>query len=157
VSTIFSSLYKLTMSHFSVMRDRVTILSATMSRGRSPSPRHPDQPNDGSDAEMRSVSPPSRDDKGGTSLKVVVITNLTRNVVESHLRTIFGFYGEIKKIDLPLYGKCVLIDSVCIPLCSYSVYSRSKSRESSSGILRAYRSSEGGIIHEQRPTGRCDT
>ncbi|KAF8591420.1 hypothetical protein K439DRAFT_1326667, partial [Ramaria rubella] len=54
---------------------------------------------------MRSVSPPTRDGKTATELKVVVITNLTRNVVEIHLRTIFGIYGDIKKIDLPLYGK----------------------------------------------------
>jgi RNA-binding protein with serine-rich domain 1 len=39
--------------------------------------------------------------------KVVIVNNLTRNVVESHLRIIFGFYGEVVKIDLPLYGKCV--------------------------------------------------
>ena len=38
--------------------------------------------------------------------KVVVVTNLTRNVVEAHLQTIFNFYGEITKIDLPLFGKC---------------------------------------------------
>lgn len=38
--------------------------------------------------------------------KVVVVTNLSRNVVESHLRSIFGFYGDITKIDLPLFGKC---------------------------------------------------
>ncbi|KAH9938245.1 uncharacterized protein B0H18DRAFT_966236 [Fomitopsis serialis] len=37
--------------------------------------------------------------------KVVVVTNLTRNVVEAHLRTIFGFYGDITKIDLPVFGK----------------------------------------------------
>ena len=39
-------------------------------------------------------------------LKAVVITNLTRNVVETHLRVIFGFYGEVVKIDLPTYAKC---------------------------------------------------
>jgi RNA-binding protein with serine-rich domain 1 len=39
--------------------------------------------------------------------KVIVINNLTRNVVESHLRTIFGFYGDIVKIDVPLFGKCM--------------------------------------------------
>ncbi|OCH92883.1 hypothetical protein OBBRIDRAFT_750462 [Obba rivulosa] len=37
--------------------------------------------------------------------KVIVVTNLTRNVVESHLQTIFGFYGEIVKVDLPVFGK----------------------------------------------------
>lgn len=38
--------------------------------------------------------------------KVVIVTNLSRNVVEAHLQTIFGFYGEITKVDLPLFGKC---------------------------------------------------
>jgi RNA-binding protein with serine-rich domain 1 len=37
---------------------------------------------------------------------VVIVTNLTRNVVEAHLRTVFGFYGDIVKIDLPLFGNC---------------------------------------------------
>ena len=37
--------------------------------------------------------------------KVVIINNLTRNVVEAHLQTIFGFYGPIIKIDLPIFGK----------------------------------------------------
>lgn len=37
--------------------------------------------------------------------KVIVVTNLTRNVVESHLQTIFSFYGEITKIDFPVFGK----------------------------------------------------
>lgn len=39
--------------------------------------------------------------------KVIIINNLTRNVVESHLQTIFSFYGRIMKIDLPVFGKCV--------------------------------------------------
>ena len=38
--------------------------------------------------------------------KVVVVTNLTRKVVQEHLQTIFGFYGEVLKLDLPLFGKC---------------------------------------------------
>ncbi|KAK7695948.1 hypothetical protein QCA50_000587 [Cerrena zonata] len=37
--------------------------------------------------------------------KVVIVTNLTRNVVEAHLQAIFGYYGEIIKADLPVYGK----------------------------------------------------
>ncbi|EIN10275.1 hypothetical protein PUNSTDRAFT_63969, partial [Punctularia strigosozonata HHB-11173 SS5] len=44
-----------------------------------------------------------KDDK--RDAKVVVVTNLTRNVVEGHLSTIFGFYGELVKIDLPMFGK----------------------------------------------------
>ena len=39
--------------------------------------------------------------------KVVIVDNLTKNVVQEHLQTIFGFYGEIVKLDLPLFGKCV--------------------------------------------------
>lgn len=46
-------------------------------------------------------------DSSKPDAKVVVITNLTRNVVEAHLQTIFGFYGEIVKIDLPVFGKCM--------------------------------------------------
>jgi hypothetical protein len=38
--------------------------------------------------------------------RVVVVTNLTRNVVEAHLRTVFGFYGDLTKVDLPVYAKC---------------------------------------------------
>ncbi|KAI0832325.1 hypothetical protein BC628DRAFT_1414638 [Trametes gibbosa] len=65
----------------------------------------------------RSVSPrPLRDedvdmDRGSRSplrkqnAKVVVVTNLTRNVVESHLRAVFGFYGELVKVQVPIYGK----------------------------------------------------
>ena len=41
-----------------------------------------------------------------SNAKVVVITNLTRNVLEPHLQAIFGFYGEIVKADVPLYAKC---------------------------------------------------
>jgi hypothetical protein len=56
------------------------------------------------DAEMDIDNKNTTDDK--PDAKVVIITNLTRNVVESHLQTIFGFYGRIMKIDLPLFGKC---------------------------------------------------
>jgi len=65
----------------------------------------------------RSASPPSRDvdvdmerqPDEKPDPKVIVITNLTRNVVEPHLQSIFGFYGEVIKIDLPTYVKCVLL------------------------------------------------
>lgn len=67
-------------------------------RGRSISPR----PLHDDDVNMSDV-----DRRDTVIAKVVVVTNLTRNVVESHLRTIFGFYGEITKVDLPLFGKCM--------------------------------------------------
>ncbi|KAJ3880166.1 hypothetical protein F5051DRAFT_305606, partial [Lentinula edodes] len=67
-------------------------------RGRSTSPRLPQ--NSTTDVDM---------DKGKENdlpdAKVVIINNLTRNVVESHLRTVFGFYGQIVKLDLPLFTK----------------------------------------------------
>jgi RNA-binding protein with serine-rich domain 1 len=65
---------------------------------RSTSPRPPD-----GDVDMENSNGASLEKPGA---KVVVVTNLTRNVVESHLKIIFGFYGEITKIDLPLFGKC---------------------------------------------------
>ena len=47
--------------------------------------------------------------------RVVMVTNLTRNVVEAHLQTIFGFYGQILKVDLPVYGKCTFVDVPSVP------------------------------------------
>jgi len=79
----------------------------------------------------RSASPQSRDvdvdmDKPldeKPDAKVILITNLTRNVVEAHLQSIFGFYGEVVKIDLPTYVKCAyqtyLLFSLS-PLTSFS-------------------------------------
>lgn len=84
-------------------------------RGRSNSPR----PLGNADVDMDA---PQTLEKANA--KVVIITNLTRNVVEAHLQTIFGFYGEITKIDLPLFAKCLfLIQSFtnAIQLCLYIV------------------------------------
>lgn len=70
-----------------------------------------------SDAEMRSRSPSKAPEAvaekvgengntvAGTS-KVVIISNLSRNVVEVHLRHVFSNYGDIRKVDLPLHHKC---------------------------------------------------
>ena len=46
---------------------------------------------------------PAENDSRAT---VVIIKNLSRNVLEHHLQTIFGVYGEVSKVDLPAYGKC---------------------------------------------------
>ncbi|KAI0638086.1 hypothetical protein C8Q77DRAFT_1089259 [Trametes polyzona] len=68
------------------------------SRGRSLSPR----PLRDEDVDMdRGSRSPPRNPKA----KVVVVTNLTRNVVESHLHSIFGFYGDLVRVDLPVFGK----------------------------------------------------
>jgi RNA-binding protein with serine-rich domain 1 len=76
-------------------------------RGRSPSPR---AAQDG-DVEMGNASPKNPDK---SEAKVIIVTNLTRNVVEAHLNIIFGFYGQITKIDLPLYGKCKSFNQLTI-------------------------------------------
>ena len=79
-------------------------------RGRSTSP-HPlrdedvemDSPFDNNNDSNEKVDP-----NGVTKpdAKVVIVTNLTRSVVQEHLQTIFGFYGEIVKLDVPLFGRC---------------------------------------------------
>ncbi|KIJ70332.1 hypothetical protein HYDPIDRAFT_45160, partial [Hydnomerulius pinastri MD-312] len=65
-------------------------------RGRSASPK----PLHDADVDMENGA---SDDK--KDAKVVVVNGLSRNVVQTHLQTIFGFYGEIVKVDLPLYQK----------------------------------------------------
>ncbi|KAG9000618.1 hypothetical protein FRB94_009575 [Tulasnella sp. JGI-2019a] len=84
------------------------------SRGRSPSPR----PINGSDHEMDlddDVPPVSNGEKRQSdngrdattgAAKVIIIHNLTRNVLEVHLRGIFQHYGKIRKVDFPTYKKC---------------------------------------------------
>ncbi|KAF8742391.1 hypothetical protein AX14_004615 [Amanita brunnescens Koide BX004] len=71
----------------------------------SRSPRR--TPNDDGDMDVdKNTSPPHKSSNNDKSdMKVVIVTNLTRNVVESHLQVIFGFYGPIAKVDLPLFGK----------------------------------------------------
>jgi hypothetical protein len=49
--------------------------------------------------------------KASANAKVVVITNLTRNVVQEHLKIVFGHYGEIAQVDLPVYGRCAFRSS----------------------------------------------
>lgn len=36
----------------------------------------------------------------------IVVEKLTKNVNEAHLREIFGAYGPIKDIDLPMNRQC---------------------------------------------------
>jgi hypothetical protein len=68
-------------------------------RGRSTSPK----PLHDADVDMENGNGFSEDKK---DVRVVVLNGLSRNVAQAHLQTIFGFYGEIIKIDLPLYTKC---------------------------------------------------
>ncbi|KAF8633691.1 hypothetical protein AX15_001297 [Amanita polypyramis BW_CC] len=76
---------------------------STLDRSVSRSPRR--SPGDDMDIDKNASPPHNPSNNNKSDMKVVIVTNLTRNVVESHLQTIFGFYGEIVKVDLPLFGK----------------------------------------------------
>lgn len=39
----------------------------------------------------------------------IVVEKLTKNVNESHLREIFGAYGSIQELDMPMNKQCTLI------------------------------------------------
>ncbi|KIW20023.1 hypothetical protein PV08_00598 [Exophiala spinifera] len=70
--------------------------SASSSRSRSPS--RGDRRSYRNRSYTRS---PSRESRRAQSSKIVV-EKLTKNVTEAHLREIFGSYGRIESIDLPL-------------------------------------------------------
>lgn len=42
----------------------------------------------------------------------VVIEKLTKNVNEEHLREIFGSYGQIRDLDMPMNRQCKIIPAV---------------------------------------------
>ena len=75
--------------------------SRSLTRSRSPS-------SDGGDRRYRERSysrSRSRDRGPGPSSKIV-IEKLTKNVTEAHIREIFGSYGEIDSLDLPMNKQC---------------------------------------------------
>ena len=39
----------------------------------------------------------------------IVIEKLTKNVTEEHIREIFGVYGDIKFVDMPVNPHCTFI------------------------------------------------
>lgn len=48
------------------------------------------------------------DDEKDEGYKVVVVSGLTKNVHRGHLEEIFGEYGRITGLDLPLFKVCEL-------------------------------------------------
>jgi len=39
-------------------------------------------------------------------LRQIVVEKLTKNVTEEHIAEIFGAYGEIKKVEMPMNRQC---------------------------------------------------
>ncbi|KAG8852369.1 hypothetical protein FRB96_008715 [Tulasnella sp. 330] len=83
-------------------------------RGRSQSPRVINGSDHGMDVDDdvlpvsngdKRQSDNGRDSATTTAAKVIIIHNLTRNVLEVHLRGVFEHYGKIRKIDFPTYKK----------------------------------------------------
>lgn len=52
-----------------------------------------------------SISPPPKP-RDGPGFKVVVVSGLTRNVQKAHLEEIFGEYGKVTGVDLPVLRQC---------------------------------------------------
>lgn len=74
-------------------------MSISRSRSRSPVTR-------------KSETNGTEDKKEGTEeagFKVIVISGLTKNVTRGHLEEVFGVYGGVGGVDVPLFKVCTLI------------------------------------------------
>ncbi|KAK4686927.1 RNA-binding protein with serine-rich domain 1, partial [Tremellales sp. Uapishka_1] len=78
-------------------------------RSRSPKPLSPPPKGARSDVSMsrsRSRSPLLSKEMNGhsdTGFKVIVVSGLSKNVMKGHLDEIFGEYGQVTGVDLPLF------------------------------------------------------
>lgn len=65
----------------------------------------------------RSLSPQPVEEKNKNkddASEAILIKNLSRNVGENHLRAIFGCYGDIDKVDVPIYFKCAYFMKIAV-------------------------------------------
>lgn len=60
----------------------------------------------GDDVEMKQSGEEQEGEKG---FKVIVVSGLTKNVHKGHLEEVFGEYGKITGLDLPLFKVCEYI------------------------------------------------
>lgn len=85
-------------------RSRTRSLSRSLSRGRS----YSRSMSRGSPMPKSSKVSPSLATNGRKLTLQIVVEKLTKNVNESHLSEIFGAYGSIKDLDLPMNKQCKL-------------------------------------------------
>ena len=50
----------------------------------------------------------------------IVVEKLTKNVNENHLREIFGAYGSIKELEVPMNKQCKFFDPSIVEFYSFS-------------------------------------
>jgi RNA-binding protein with serine-rich domain 1 len=75
--------------------------SRTLTRSRSPS-----RDSGSRRYRERSYSRSISRERGPKQSSKIVVEKLTKNVTEAHLRDIFGSYGEIESLDLPMNRQC---------------------------------------------------
>lgn len=88
---------------------------------------------------------------GDKAFKVIVVSGLTKNVHKGHLEEIFGEYGKITGLDLPLFKVCAYFSPVfsCAQLMSAAGLNRGKAAiefEKSADAEMAVKHMEGGQL-----------
>lgn len=76
--------------------------SGSRTRSRTPRDRSPSRSPSRSRSRSRRRSRSKSGSRGAFKSSKIVIEKLTKNVTEEHIREIFGVYGDIKFIDMPL-------------------------------------------------------
>ena len=77
----------------------------SMSRSRTPRSRSPSG-SPGRDGAVNGTGNGDGKPSGPGEFRVVVVSGLTKNVHRGHLEEIFGVYGRVTGVDLPLFRVC---------------------------------------------------
>ena len=59
------------------------------------------------------LKPNGANNASGTAggFKVIVVSGLTKNVLRGHIEEIFGVYGRVEALDMPLFKVCKCLRS----------------------------------------------